>query len=256
MLPFLYIGPFHIPMYGLMIATGIVTANIIAYLIIKKTALDWLDLIVLEGYTLLGGIIGAKLLYIIVSYKQIDFSRMSDPQYLNAIISGGFVFYGGLILGLALFFLAGRVHKIACIKYAREFIFLIPWVHGFGRIGCFCAGCCYGRPYNGPFAVVFPKESLGAPAGVELFPIQIVEAICLLIISGIVLFSSRKEQFKWTIELYLILYGILRFILEYFRYDAERGTVGIFSTSQCISVALIAGSVMCILYRKRYRKNL
>lgn len=255
MLPFIYIGAFHIPMYGLMIAIGLITANIAGFFIVKKTNLQWLDLLVLEGYTLLGGIIGAKLLYFIISYRQIEWKRIIEPKYLNTIMSGGFVFYGGLILGLIMFFMAGKLHKIDCVGYARKLIFLVPWVHGFGRIGCFCAGCCYGKPYNGILAVVFPKESLGAPSGIKLFPIQIVEAIGLLIISLIVLYEVLKESIC-TVELYLILYGALRFVLEYFRYDAVRGKIGVLSTSQIISCGVIILAILSLFYRKKLQKNI
>lgn len=261
MFPFLQIGSLQIPMYGLMIASGIVTANVIAYFVVKKHGLNWWDMIILEGYTLLGGIIGSKLLYFIVSFKEIEWNRITDEKYLNAILASGFVFYGGLILGLAMFFMAGKIHNIDFMQYANKLIFLVPWIHGFGRIGCFMAGCCYGKPYTGFLAVTYPECSLAAPAGVPLFPIQLVEAIFLLVISIVLLIFIFVNKCSYSVELYLAMYGVLRFVLEYMRYDEKRGIYGWFSTSQWISIGIFVVTIGSCIYKskvkniKRYKKN-
>ena len=235
---FIEIGNFRLPTYGLMIVLGVALANLIAMTLIKKYKLDQNDLVLLEAYTFLGAIIGAKLLYLIVSFDEIDFSRIFDLNYLKILIQGGFVFYGGLIGGIFTVFLAGKIHKIDTLLYMKKVICFIPIIHAFGRIGCFLAGCCYGKPYDGIFSVVFPENSF-APAGIPLFPIQLFEAICLLLIGFTILFLQLKFNFTKTVELYLILYGILRFALEYLRYDKARGHFLFFSTSQWISILLI-----------------
>ncbi len=243
----------HIPSYGLMITIGVITANIVALCILRKyrNEYDLNDFIVLEGYCLLGAMIGAKLLYLMVSFRSIEWSRITELGYLNGLMQGGFVFYGGLIGGLLALFVAAKVHHLDAMKYIRRFIFLIPMIHGFGRIGCFMAGCCYGIPYHGFGAVVFPEESFAVP-GVELFPVQIVEAVCLLVIALLMLFLQGKYGFGHTLELYLILYGILRFILEYFRYDDARGSLGSLSTSQWISILLVASAIaMIVLFNRQ-----
>ncbi|SDZ95367.1 phosphatidylglycerol:prolipoprotein diacylglycerol transferase [Oribacterium sp. KHPX15] len=232
-----------IPSYGLCIAAGLVLANIVAVIIIKRNKLDFNDFIILEAYCLLGAFTGAKALYLIVSREYIDWSRISDFNYFNELILGGFVFYGGFIGGFLFAYIAGIAHKIAAGTYIRKLIFLIPFMHAFGRIGCFMAGCCYGIPYHGVGAVVFPEGSY-APAGVELFPIQLVEAAALMIIALIIFTVQIRTDLNCTIEMYLFLYGVVRFFLEFLRYDSLRGHLSELSTSQWISILMIVSAII------------
>ena len=119
-----------VPSYGLCIAAGMITANLAAFVLIRRRRMDGNDFIILEAYTILGAFLGAKLFYLWVSRTLIDWSRMADPAYFNEWMRGGFVFYGGLILGLASAFAAGRIHRIDTMLYVKRFIFLIPWIHG------------------------------------------------------------------------------------------------------------------------------
>ena len=248
---FLNIFGIPVPSYGFCIVTGGILANIIAYFRVKKLGLDINDFIVLEGYTLLGAIIGAKLLYLIVSYKYIDWSRITDNEYMSTLLGGGFVFYGGFILGITNVLVAGKIHKMDSVRFIRELIFLVPFVHGFGRIGCFMAGCCYGVPYDGFGAVVFPKE-MGIMPGVSLFPVQLVESALLLLLSALIFFLRTKFDWKFTLETYMIMYAIIRFALENYRYDEERGIYFGLSTSQWISSVLLAIGIVLVIKRREY----
>ena len=240
-----------IPAYGLMIFTGILLANIIGLLMVKKDKRDIYDLVLIEGYAVLGGFGGAKLLFIIVSFNDIDWSRVfGDLDYFNSVIGGGFVFYGGLIGGLIAAILCCRIHKIDMPYFFTRYIFLIPFIHSFGRVGCFCAGCCYGVPYDGPLAVVFPEGSYAIP-GIKLFPVQAVEAAGLMIIALIVLLLALKFRFRYTVEAYLFLYAILRFILENYRYDEARGIYFGLSTSQWISILMAVTAIVSVAIRIR-----
>ena len=154
-----------------MIASGVIVANLIAMFVLKKIKLDLNDFLILESYCFLGAFVGAKILYFIVSIDEIDWSRFFDIKYFNQLMLSGFVFYGGLIGGLLIILLGGKVHKIKSTEYIRNFVFLIPLIHSFGRIGCFWAGCCYGIPYKGIGAVIYPENSF-APSGINLFPVQ------------------------------------------------------------------------------------
>lgn len=243
----------QLPSYGLLIATGVVIANFVSYLILRKTKQDGNDFIILEAYGILGGFIGAKVLYLIVSRNQIDWNRITDITYANQLMLSGFVFYGGLIGGILFIFLAGKIHKIPALEYIRNFIFVIPFIHSFGRIGCFMAGCCYGKPYDGSFAVVFPENSYALP-GVKLFPIQLVEAGGLMVIAILLIILRLRFHFVYTIEFYFIVYGLFRFILEYFRYDAIRGSWGAFTTSQWISLVFIVIGMIAV-FRSKIRKG-
>lgn len=242
----------EIPVYGLMIASGLILANMIGILYLRYLKYDFNDFIILEAYALMGAFWGAKVLYLIISYKQIHWNLIFIPDYFNSLMQGGFIFYGGMIAGISFIFLAGKIHKINASKYICHLVFLIPFIHAFGRIGCFLVGCCYGISYSGPGNVIYPSNRL-APAGVELFPVQLAEAICLIAISIFLFILILKQAARFALPAYLISYGIVRFILEFLRGDEARGKLLLFSTSQWISLALIiVGIVHSIAIKKMH----
>ncbi len=245
----------ELPMYGMMILLGIIVSNAVALSLCKRFGRDKLELLTIESYGIIGAFLGSKILFLIISFKDIDWQRAAEPKYLMAILSNGFVFYGGLVGAILFMMLCGKIHKLDVWGYIRDFIFMIPIMHCFGRIGCFCAGCCYGMPYHGPGHVVFPYGSQ-APSGEELFPVQLVEAALVLIIGIVLLVLKIKKDFFYTIETYLLTYSVVRFILEFFRYDAIRGVAFGLSTSQWISIAVFIGTVISIVYRKKRNKKI
>ena len=235
-----------IPTYGIFMVTGALVANVIAIIKLRRVGLSGDDFMVVEGYGLLGAIIGSKMLYLLINVSEIDYSRLGDPKYLASWMQGGFVFYGGLIGGLLSLPICKKIHHIPIEKYIQHIVFLIPFAHSFGRIGCFMAGCCYGRPYDGFGAVVFPEDSF-APAGIKLFPVQLLEALFLLLISVILFVYGRRSGWKGNaLFLYFMLYGIIRFVTECFRYDIDErgGLFGGLSLSQWLSIMmLIIGTI-------------
>ncbi len=239
-----------IPLYGFLIAIGVLLANVLGYFLLKSRKLDFLDFLILEAYALLGGWIGAKLLYIILARQEIVWSRFFELEYFNTIMRGGFVFYGGLIGGLLTVLLAGKIHKINISGYLNAAIVLLPFVHGMGRIGCFFAGCCSGIPYSGFGAVIY-KEGALAPIGVPLFPVQLVEAGFLFSFAIVFLILYLRKRSENLFSLYLILYGILRFVLEFFRFHDNRGMILNLSTSQWISLLMIIAGIVIWVIKKR-----
>ena len=160
---------------------------------------------------------------------------------------GGFVFYGGLAGGILGLMVCKKICRISVWKYAETYIPCLPLVHAFGRIGCALTGCCYGIPYDGIGAIVY-HHSIIAPNNTTLFPIQVVEAGAdlLIVVSLLVyIFKKRKSQ-QNSILLYCTLYASVRFVLEFLRYDLDRGQFLWFSTSQWISLAVIGLSLIHI----------
>lgn len=254
MYPYFKIFGFNIPGYSVMLISGLVLANIIGFYYAEKDKnIDENDLIICEAYIGLGAIIGSKLLYLWVIRNEIDLGRVFDLNYFNSLMKGGFVFYGGLIGGLIFFVMGCFIHKIDVSYYLNKFLFLIPFVHSFGRMGCFMAGCCYGIKYEGIFAVTFPENSF-APAGVKLFPVQLTEAILLLVISFVLFLYQRNKKGNMAISLYFAVYGIVRFLLEFLRYDEIRGRWLYFSTSQWISIVLVVIAFVIMFYNKKLSK--
>lgn len=184
---------FDIPVYGLMIVFGVITANLVAWYLLKYYRLDKNDFLIIEAYVFLGSFFGSKLLYLMINFEKIEWNRLIELDYFNQIMQGGFVFYGGLLGGLSMLLLPSKLHHINVDKYVRHFIFLIPWIHAWGRIGCYFTGCCYGEPYQGPMAVIY-SESSPAPIGVSLFPIQLTEAVCLYILSLVIFQLDFKKK--------------------------------------------------------------
>ena len=119
---------------------------------------------------------------------------------------------------------------------------LIPLIHGFGRVGCFCSGCCYGKEYHGIFSVQFPyNEMIPELSDVPRVPVQLLEAGMNFLVFGILMYIGKKGICKTgqMMGIYLIYYTIARFFLEMLRGDGIRGSIGIFSTSQLISILLL-----------------
>lgn len=237
------IGPLTIHGYGLMFAIGILAAYATATYRAKRLGLSADHVASLTMWSLLGGMIGAKVLYWMTQMNEI----ISNPKVLLQL-SDGFVVYGGIIGGI----LAGYIYcKKKKLRFLQYFDLLIPSValaQAFGRIGCFLAGCCYGVETTSWFGVVFPEGSL-APSGVSLLPIQLISSgLDFLLFAVLVLFSRIKKSEGQVAALYLILYSAGRFVLEYFRGDLIRGSVGVLSTSQFIAIFLLAiGCTMFLL---------
>lgn len=223
--------------YGTMIALGIIAAVLLVSYRAKKQGYDEDSILNMSIIAIICGILGGKLLYIIVDIK----IYIDDPKQLLDVGSG-FVILGAIIAGgLAVYFYA-RKKKWDVLKVMDMAIPSIPLAQGFGRIGCFLAGCCYGAPVKNPsWGVVF-KNSDFAPKDCAVYPTQIYSSIFDFCLAFFLLYYSRKERKKGRIfSLYVIIYSIGRFFIEFVR-DDPRGTIGLLSTSQFISIfTLILG---------------
>ena len=150
-----------------------------------------------------------------------------------------------------------RMYKMPTIDYFDTAASVVPLGHAFGRVGCFFAGCCYGMPYSGKFSVVYTTTAGMTPLNTPLFPIQLVESILLLITFGVLYTVTLKYPNKRGLPtiLYISIYSVIRFVLEFFRGDKERGGIGFFSTSQIVSLLLLAGCISILVYVKKIRNK-
>lgn len=230
------IGGLTIHGYGLMIAIGFMLAVFVAVHRAKAYGLNQEAILDIALIAIISGFVGAKLLFVIVSFDEF----IEDP--LGVLGSEGFVVYGGIIAGVLACMLYSMKKKLSFMSYFDIVMPSISIAQGFGRIGCFMAGCCYGRETNSAIGVIFPADSM-APAGVRVLPTQLISAAGDFIIAGILITYARRSRYKGnTGALYLVLYGVGRFLIEFLR-DDERGAVGFLSTSQFISIffVIIAG---------------
>lgn len=241
-----------IPMYGLMMYIGIGVAAGVAFLIRRRNKIEAFDLTCSAIYTLIGAMVGAKVLFLIVSWKQVIELGLG----LMEIIQGGFVFYGGLIGGILGLFIYCKRYRLSFGQFADLYATVLPLGHAFGRVGCFIAGCCYGMEYHGSFSYTYESVMGGnTPLGVPLFPVQLIEASLLVLLFGVqLLLYFRKSRRCWDqVIYYAMAYALIRFTLEFFRGDAERGSAWLFSTSQWISLLLFAGAVALVIFRSKKR---
>lgn len=260
MLPELFsIGPVTIYSYGLMIAIGIIVAITLA----ERQALK--RNIAPDGFVtsmaicaIVGGFIGSKILYWITILPDI----IKDPSIMLNF-GNGWVVYGGLIGGILTAYVYCHVKNVdfwAMFDIAAPVIALAQC---FGRIGCFLAGCCYGQETDSICGIVF-HNSMHAPNGVSLFPIQLVSSGLDLLNFVFLTWLLMKGRFaKWNLKkgmigiAYIITYSVGRFVLEYFRGDLERGAVGVLSTSQFISIfTVIVGIVLLFVFARKNKENI
>lgn len=263
----LHIGNFVVHGYGLMIGIGFLLAIVMGTVRAKRLGMEdeaVIDIAILAGIC---GFAGAKLLFVIVEFP----AFIKDP--LSVLGSSGFVVYGGIIAGVVSAWIYCKVKKINFLQYFDLIMPEVALAQGFGRLGCFLAGCCYGKETHSHFGVIFPAGSQ-APAGVALIPTQLLSAagdflIVLLLLwfshKAFVQLSNTDEETKTQKKvtfvtgdigcLYLCLYGMGRFLIEFLRGDL-RGAVGILSTSQFISVFIVAlGATLCIYHHRREKKG-
>lgn len=242
------IGPITIHGYGLMIGIGFLAAILIGMKRAEKHGLDK-DIVFNMGLLcIVGGMLGAKILYVITEWNNIIHSKnlWSDLAY-------GFVVYGGIIGGILILYVYSRFKKLNFLQYMDLIVPSVSIGQGFGRIGCLLAGCCYGRETDCPIGIVFHNSEF-APNGVSLLPTQIFSSIGDFLIAGFLIwYAGKQKKDGKVISMYLILYGVGRFIVEIFRND-PRGNVGMLSTSQFISIFMVAfgaGMMYFVTHRKK-----
>jgi phosphatidylglycerol:prolipoprotein diacylglycerol transferase len=302
------IGKLNIPGYGFMIGIGFIVALIIGELRAKKKGLDKECVLDMAIIAIVTGFLGAKILFVIVNFK--DF--LEAP--LSFLGSSGFVVYGGIIAGVACCILYCHFKKIKFLQYFDIIMPEVAIAQGFGRIGCFLAGCCYGRVTTSSFGAVFPADSF-APSGVKLIPTQLISAVGDFVIAAVLIIiadvveakfageNKIQKEVKQNLEndiskfenqnvnqnneieqnsiqknesseqneiskngkseglqsgdigaIYLILYGLGRFAIEFLR-DDLRGAVGALSTSQFISLFIVAGGIAILVIHRTFDKK-
>lgn len=246
----LTIGGFTIHGYGLMIGLGFVAAYFMTEYRAKKQGLDSDKIISLAVWVIVSGLISAKLLYYITIFDEL----LKNPRLLLDL-GDGFVVYGGIVGGIFGGYLFARIHKIPFFRYFDLVVPAVALAQGLGRIGCYLAGCCYGLQMESPISIVFTNSSF-APNGVPLLPTQLIASglnflHCIILL----LFARRAKASGQVCALYLICYSAGRFVLEYFRGDLIRGSVGTFSTSQFISIFIFAAGLAMLIAAPKINKK-
>jgi phosphatidylglycerol:prolipoprotein diacylglycerol transferase len=252
MYPEIHLFGLKIYPYGIMMGLGIVLAMTIFQKKCKSIGYDEDSTLNMAIVCVLSGLLGAKLLFLITEAGAV----IKDPVYYIKNIGDGFVLYGAVIGGILAGYLYTKAKKWNFLKVFDIALPLIALGQGLGRIGCFFSGCCYGKETSAPWGIVF-RNSPFAPNGVKLVPTQLISSLTDFMIFGILLWfdSKKKSRDGQTGALYLILYSIGRFIIEFFRGD-PRGTVfDVLSTSQFICIFVFAAGLI-LLYSIHKRESI
>lgn len=255
MLPELFRIPiidFPLYTYGLLLATGILLA---IWLAARNAARDGLDKNVTYSFALrvvIASLIGAKLLLIYTEWDSLggDWTRIFSLDFLRA----GGVYYGGFLAGLAMAAYLIWSYQLPGWKVADAFAPGIALGQSIGRLGCFAAGCCWGRPTTSWVGVEFTEQAhrlVDVPTGVLLHPTQIYESIMALLIFAYLMWLRRRRAYPGQVVLiYILLYATARFFIEFYRGD-WRGWVGPLSTSQFIALVLAVGALALLFIRRK-----
>jgi phosphatidylglycerol---prolipoprotein diacylglyceryl transferase len=233
-------GSWPVYSYGVLLAAAYLAALQLAVVRARRQGLDGSRVMDLGIYLIIAALVGAKLMLVLVDFRYF----MSQPGELLSLVRAGGVFYGGLITAVVVAIWLVRRYGLPLWTTADLFAPGIALGHVIGRFGCLLAGCCYGRPTDVPWAVTFTDPvaaaNVGTPLGVPLHPTQVYDAGAELIIMILLLLTERKGRVfaGRTFWLYILLYGVSRFVVEMFRGD-ERGAVLGLPTSQFISVVAV-----------------
>jgi phosphatidylglycerol---prolipoprotein diacylglyceryl transferase len=243
----LELGPITVYSYGVLLASAYLVALYFAVRRARRFGLDGNRVLDLGIYIIIAALVGAKLLLLLVDFS---YFRQHPAEIWTLVRSGG-VFYGGLLAGFAVGFWYMRRYRLPVWPVADAMAPGLALGHVVGRLGCLLAGCCYGKPTTLPWGVTFTDpfaaSNVGTPLHVALHPTQLYEAGAEFLILVFLLATEKywRRRSGWTWWVYILLYGISRFGIEFFRGDPRGFTMG-FSTSQWISMALVPLSIVMI----------
>jgi len=239
-----HIGNFSLPTYGLLVSLGVLVGLWISVRNSEKSGIDPEHAWNFGILVVLAGIVGAKVLYIINDWS----TYAANPREIFSLstLQAGGVFSGGL---LASFIAAAwylRKNRMPALGTCDAFSPGLALGHAIGRLGCFAAGCCYGKQTTHFWGVTFRNplaaQWVGTPLGVPLEPTQLFESAVELVNFFILMWLFKRKSFDGQVfGAYLFVYGVARYFLEFIRDDPGRGSVfgGIMSGTQLIAIGLV-----------------
>ncbi len=244
------IGSFYIPTYGVLVALGFLAGLGVAMRLARRAGLPAEKMQNLAIYCAMAGIIGAKLFMFLFDLG--DYIRDPGQIFTMETLQAAGVFHGGFIAALLVATLYIRKHKLPVLRVMDAFAPGVAIGQSIGRLGCFAAGCCWGRACYLPWGVRFRSDfAAPVPLGVPLHPVQLYESAAdLLIFWFLYRRATHRHPAGQVIGLYLVLYSTARFIIEFYRVH-EQSLVGPFSLTQWLAIGLL-GLGLAILYFGRH----
>lgn len=255
MLPELFRIPgLNIPLstYGVLLAAAFLTSLWLAARLAAQDGLPRQKVYDLGLYVLAAGLIGSKLLMIVTEWDEFGL-KWRRVFSLDLLQSGG-VFFGGFLAAVGVSVFLVHRWQLPWRRTSDSFAPAIALGHAIGRLGCFSAGCCWGKPTTSWIGVTFTQkasEITGVPFDVRLVPTQLIEALVNLLIFASLMIVRKRRTFDGQVFFaYLILYSIARFMIEFWR-DDPRGEILGLSTSQFVSVLMLPAGLALMLYYRR-----
>ena len=251
----LHIGSFELASYGLMTALAYAAAAWYLYKRLHYIQLDKDTFWNIIFIAFVSALLGSKLLYLIVSWPEMG--ATFAQRLANAVkdIRYGFVFFGGAVTAIAALLVYLKKKKLPVLKTADFLIVGLPIGHAIGRIGCFLAGCCFGKPTSMPWGVAFTDpHSLVAREylGVHLHPTQLYEVLANIILFFVLQHYYKKPHKNGAVlALYVIGYSVIRFGIEFFRGDFRGEYLLGLSPSQCIALAAVLVTLVVMRFLKK-----
>ena len=240
------IGSFYLPTYGLLVATGVLIGLWISVRNSEKQGINGDDAWNLGILVVLAGIVGAKLLFVVNEWSY--YSAHPREIFSLGVLQAGGVFSGGLIGALVMAAWYMRRHHMPALRTCDAFAPGLAFGHVLGRFGCFAAGCCYGKPTNHFWGVIFTNPLANSvsetPLNIRLEPTQLIEAAAEFFNFLLLTWLLKRKKFDGQVfGSFMALYGIERFFIEFLRGDPGRGEVfgGMMSGTQLISILLVIG---------------
>ena len=255
MFPVLFsIGPFTLPTYGLFVAMGIVAGILVTIRIGKSQGIGSQQIVDMGFIIVFSGIIGSRLAFVMMNFSYFK----TNPVDIIKLWHGGLVFSGGLIAVLFAVVLYSWRRNLNIWQIGDLYSPAAAIGLGIGRIGCFMAGCCYGKPTDVPWAVVFTDpRSMAWPKNIPLHPTQLYSSLSGFIIFIVIMIISAKKKFEGQVLLwFLILHSTQRLLIERFRGD-DRGLIpgSDWSVTQLLTTIILIGSVVALFIVKSRREK-
>jgi len=252
------LGSFRLPTYGLLLVLALISAVVTADRLGRREGFDPDRIFDFSVWIIVSGLVGGKALMVLTDWRYY-WQYPGELLSTSTFLAGG-VFYGGFIAACLFGLWYARVHRLPVGKVFDIYGPAVVGAQSIGRLGCFAAGCDYGRPTNSALGVIFTDplshDLSGVPLGVRLYPTQILESLTTFLIFGMLLWRYRHKTFDGQIFLlYMALYGTARFFLEFLRGDEDRGFVfdHLLSTSQLIGLLAVATAGGVWLWRRWQR---
>ncbi len=235
--------------YGFMIALGFFLGIVLAMREARRLGENPEKIMDLSFYILVAAIIGSRLFYVVTAWS----SFADNPLEIIKIWKGGLVFYGGFIGAVATAIMYMRLHRLPIWKSADILAPSLALGQTLGRLGCFLAGCCYGRPSNAAWSVTFTDQACLAPVNTPLHPTQLYSAFTNLAIFGVLFLFSRRNKITGRVFwIYVLLYGLTRSIIESLRGDFRGAEVfGLLSISQTLGLTGTAVAIIMLVRLSR-----